>query len=155
MWGNLILVATNAPCGWAVYRAIQRDQLLAAMFLGFAGGASMLYHGAETHKHPVLSGLGYGRSKEAQLLLLGIDRWFAILAFVMVLATSQPSILVKYLPAGLLLLVCVGMSEVIAPLLPDNAHLYVHVFFHSLWHLGVFFVADLILSDRSPLLLYK
>jgi hypothetical protein len=40
-----------------------------------------------------------------------------------------------------------GLSELVAPRLPDpREHLYLHVVTHSIWHLGVFVLADLALG---------
>ena len=150
MWANILLVVTNIPFVWTTFHAVQRGQLLAAVAVTAAGFASMLYHGAESHKHQhVTPGLGYATGANAQRWLLNMDRICAALAFVAVFATAAHRL--RYLPYGLVLVLCVSISEVLAPRLPRDAHLLLHALFHSIWHMGVFLLADVILTDTPPI----
>ena len=66
MWANGVLVATDTPFLWTAVRVAQRGQFVAALAIAAAGLASMVYHGAESHKHDhVTPGLGYAQSKRA------------------------------------------------------------------------------------------
>lgn len=147
-WVNFLLVATNAPAYWAAWRAADRGQVAASLCLAAAGTASVLYHGAESHKHQhVTPGLGYAQSEEAQYWLLQVDRACAALAFLAVVVTANGPAVWGATPFALLLLVCVGISEKVAPALGDPwAHRWVHAAFHSLWHVGVFLLADDVLA---------
>jgi lipoprotein signal peptidase len=150
MWANVLLVVTNVPFLWTTAHALQKGQLLAAVGIAAAGCASMLYHGAESHKHQhITPGLGYATGADAQWWLLNLDRVCAALAFVAVFATAAKRL--RYIPYGIVLILCAAISEVLAPRLSREAHLLLHALFHSIWHMGVFLLADVILSDASPI----
>lgn len=147
-WVNVLLVLTNAPAGWAAWRAAVRGQVAAALCLVAAGTASVLYHGAESHKHQhVTPGLGYAQSAAAQYWLLQLDRACAALAFVGTVATAKGPAVWGAVPLALCLLVCVGLSEKVAPMFADaGLHRWTHAVFHALWHVGAFLLADAVLA---------
>lgn len=136
---NLIVTASNLYAAAPTWDYYIHNMDLPMVAIILSAIASMLYHLFEHQKHH-MPGMGIFGDPCSHIILINIDRFCAVGAIIVCAVTAKwknVDIYVFCLVAGIGL-ISVFISEFVSKFFPDKVEKWVHVFFHSVWHILAF-----------------
>ncbi len=138
---NVILALTNFSAVFAIHAYALRGDYLRAAAIFFAAAASFVYHLIECHKH-AMPGIGCCTTKRDHILSINIARFFAFVAvFVCGWNAHFHELFATNYMYIILAIIGITMSEQVSDYFEPPTQRWIHVIFHSLWHISVFTTA--------------
>lgn len=135
MWSNIWMSLTNIYGLRAIYNVWLQDEKVNSLIILGAVISSSVYHLVECEKHK-MSGIGLNNSKELHYITLNIDRFFAVLTFMIMFLKARET---KYeLIRENMMLEILALSSLFLSEIPFRYEKPMYMITHTIWHISAY-----------------